>query len=305
MSPPVKLSQITKFFGDKRAVNALDLELKPGEVYGFLGPNGAGKTTSLRILMGILDPDSGSREVLGSKDVTKVRERVGYLPEERGLYKNMTAISLIAYLGTLKGMSAPTAKKRAKTLLERFGLGDVAHKKIKTFSKGMAQKVQVLATVIHAPDLVVFDEPFSGLDPVNQSVLEGLIGELKRAGKTVIFSTHVMQHAERLCDRLHILAHGETQFSGSLKEAQRLLPTQLEIISAEQPPNGALDPFSPTHTIRQDGMHQLCINLNGTKVDDVLRNCISAGVAIEDISVHHPTLHDVFIHLVKNAGDSQ
>lgn len=305
MDLAVKLSGISKSFREKRAVKSLDMEIRPGEVYGFLGPNGAGKTTSIRILMGILEQDSGIREVLGERDITRVRQRIGYLPEERGLYQNMTAPSLIAYFGTLKGMDGAYAKKRAKTLLERFGLGDAMNKKIKSFSKGMAQKVQVLATIIHDPDLVVLDEPFSGLDPVNQAVLEDLIGELKRNGKTVIFSTHVMQHAERQCDRIHILANGETQFVGNLKQARKLLPTQLELL-CETPPDEA---FLKSHGAELLGQEEsglrYGINVNGVKVNDILRASIDAGITIDDVSVHRPTLHEVFIHLVKQAEEAR
>ncbi|MGD8327014.1 MAG: ATP-binding cassette domain-containing protein [Sphingomonadales bacterium] len=303
MDLAVKLSAISKSFGEKRAVNSLDMEIRPGEVYGFLGPNGAGKTTSIRILMGILEQDSGIREVLGERDITRVRQRIGYLPEERGLYQNMTAPSLIAYFATLKGMDGPYAKKRAKVLLERFGLGEAMNKKIKSYSKGMAQKVQVLATIIHDPDLVVLDEPFSGLDPVNQSVLEDLIGELKRKGKTVIFSTHVMQHAERQCDRIHILANGETQFVGNLNQARKLLPTQLELLCETPPDELFLNAHGAELLERTDDGLRYGINLNGTKVNDILRSSIDAGLTIDDVTVHRPTLHEVFIHLVRQAEE--
>lgn len=305
MDHPVYMRGISKSFGTKRAVNHLDMSVAKGEVYGFLGPNGAGKTTSIRMMMGLIDPDKGDLSVLGKSRARDASARIGYLPEERGLYQNMNPVSFMTYLATLKGMDAPVARKKAKALLEKYGLGDVAHKKIKTFSKGMSQKVQVLATVIHDPDLVVLDEPFSGLDPVNQAILEELIQDLKTRGKTVIFSTHVMQHAERLCDRLHIIAKGETRFIGNVREAHAILPTRLEIITSQDAPDAALNGWKVEHRHLSDGKHQFAVQLNGTRVDEILRTCLDAGMVLDDVSVHRPSLHEIFIHLVRDGGEVQ
>ena len=224
--PVVELKGVTKRFGDLIAVDNLDLTLPRGGILGFLGPNGAGKTTSLRILLGLYVPDAGEVRVLGRR-VGEARSRIGYLPEERGLYKRTRADEAIAYIASLKGMDRREALKRARELLDRFGLGAFARGRIEGLSKGMAQKVQLLAAVVHDPDLVILDEPFVGLDPVNQGELEDFIRALARDGKTILFSTHTMEHAERLCDRLVILVRGRKRFDGTLNEAQGQLPRRV------------------------------------------------------------------------------
>ena len=205
MAAALELKNVSKFYGDFKAVNDVSFSLEPGRIYGFLGPNGAGKTTTIRMILDIVRPSSGSISVLGTSSALKVRDQLGYLPEEKGLYKKMKAWSVIAYFATLKGMSRSAAKRRAYELLERYGLKDFAEKKTDALSKGMAQKVQVLASIAHDPKLVILDEPFSGLDPVNQQVMEDIIRDMANRGRTVLFSTHVMQHAERLCERILLL----------------------------------------------------------------------------------------------------
>src|SRR5690606_21075971 len=197
--------RLTKRFTGFTAVDDVSFAIPRGSIYGFLGPNGAGKTTTIRMILDIVAPTSGRISVLGRPSALEVRHRIAYLPEEKGLYKSMTAAEVMAYFGTLKGLARKDARRRARALLERHGLGEFADTKVQALSKGMGQKVQVLSAIMHEPELVILDEPFSGLDPVNQQVLEALIGELARAGGTVIFSTHVMQHAERLCDRLLLI----------------------------------------------------------------------------------------------------
>ena len=200
MDDIIRLEGVTKRYGGFTAVNDLSFAVRPGEIYGFLGQNGAGKTTTLRMLMDIVPQTSGTIRVLGADRPRRVRSRVGYLPEERGLYRKMKARDSIAYFARLKGVDAKTARARADALLEEFGLGAFARSKIEALSKGMAQKVQLLGVVAHEPDLLILDEPFSGLDPVNQKVLEDMIADLRAKGATLVFSTHVMAHAERLCD---------------------------------------------------------------------------------------------------------
>ena len=192
----LELRDVTKRYGDFSAVDGLSLVVPKGCIYGFLGPNGAGKTTTLRMILDILRPTSGSIRVLGADSALSVRDRVGYLPEEKGLYKKMKAWSVIAYFATLKGLSRADARRRAFELLARYGLKDFAEARTEALSKGMGQKVQVLASIAHDPELVILDEPFSGLDPVNQGVMEDIVTDLRARGRTVLFSTHVMQHAE-------------------------------------------------------------------------------------------------------------
>ena len=211
---PVLLENVTKRYGAFTAVDDLSFSVAQGEIYGFLGPNGAGKTTTLRMMLDIVQPSAGRVSILGSSSAISVRRRIGYLPEERGLYRKMKAAESIAYFARLRGLTARDAKKKAGDLLERFGLEKFARSKNEALSKGMAQKVQLLATIAHEPELLILDEPFSGLDPINQKTLEDLIAEQRAGGRTIIFSTHVMQHAERLCDRFLIIARGKKRFEG-------------------------------------------------------------------------------------------
>jgi len=236
MPAALELRNVSKSFGTFHAVQGLSLSVPVGSVYGFLGPNGAGKTTSLRMILGMLLPDSGELSVLGSPSAMAVRNRVGYLPEEKGLYRKMTAAAAIAYFATLKGVAYGEAHIRALKLLDRYGLGAFADKKIETLSKGMGQKVQVLSAIAHDPELVLFDEPFSGLDPVNQEVLEEILIDLKARGCTILFSTHVMAHAERLCDRLLILGGGRGLFEGTVSEARSVLPVRISLETVEPTP---------------------------------------------------------------------
>ena len=225
MNAALEAEGLVKRYGARTAVHDLSFKVPQGSIYGVLGPNGAGKSTTLRMLVGVLRPTSGAITVLGGPADRVTMQRVGNLPEERGLYRSMSARAAIAYLGRLKGMPAGKAFKRADALLESHGLGKHKRKKIKTLSKGMAQKVQVLAAIAHEPDLIIFDEPFSGLDPVNQRVLEETIRAEAAAGRTILFSTHVMEHAERLCDRILLIAHGRAAFEGTVRDALALAPS--------------------------------------------------------------------------------
>src|SRR5688572_8783101 len=231
MGAALELQNVSKFYGDFKAVNDVSFSLEPGRIYGFLGPNGAGKTTTIRMILDIVRPSSGSISVLGASSALQVRNRLGYLPEEKGLYKKMKAWSVIAYFATLKGLTRAAAKRRAFELLERYGLKDFATKPTEALSKGMGQKVQMLASIAHDPELVILDEPFSGLDPVNQQVMEDIIRDMARRGRTVLFSTHVMQHAERLCDRILLIAEGRKIFDGTVNEAKRIIPRRVRIES--------------------------------------------------------------------------
>jgi len=297
----VELSHVTKRFGDFTAVGDLSFSLARGSILGFLGPNGAGKTTTLRMMLGIVPPDEGEIRILG-RDLSQVRARIGYLPEERGLYKRMRADAAIAYIATLKGMKRGPALARARLLLKDFGLGDFAQVRIEGLSKGMAQKVQVLAAVAHDPEFVILDEPFSGLDPVNQSELETFIRGLAASGKTVLFSTHTMQHAERLCDRLLVLAKGRKVFEGTLDEARGLLPRRARVgadadlsflrgvagVTRATPPGGGESSWTLDLGEGADGRA-------------LLAACFEKGVPLTHFDLAPPSLHDVFVSLVEHA----
>jgi ABC-2 type transport system ATP-binding protein len=295
----LELAHVTKRFGDFVAVDDLSFGLARGSILGFLGPNGAGKTTTLRMMLGIVPPDAGTIRVLG-RDIAEVRERIGYLPEERGLYKRMRADAAIAYIATLKGLSRGDALARARKLLDGFGLGPFARVRIEGLSKGMAQKVQVLAAVAHDPEFVILDEPFSGLDPVNQTELEAFIRGLAAEGKTILFSTHTMQHAERLCDRLLVLAKGRKLFEGTLEAARRLLPRRARIgadadlaFLAGVP--GVLNAAAPA-----EGQANWTLELSeGADGRTLLAACFEKGVPLSHFDLAPPSLHDVFVSLVE------
>lgn len=287
-----------KSYGTFRAVERLTFTVERGSIYGFLGPNGAGKTTSLRMMLGMIQPSEGEISVLGHPNAMAVRSRIGYLPEERGLYRRMTPVETIVYLARLKGMDAGPARKRALDLLERFGLGAFAKSRIEALSKGMAQKVQILATIAHAPDLVILDEPFSGLDPVNQQVLEELIAELREDGRTVLFSTHVMQHAERLCDRLLLVARGRSVFEGTLREARDRMPRMIRLKTQTTADQLQTLP-GVTQIIADPEPGAFEVMLTETADSEAfLQACFQRHIALERFDMSEPPLHDIFVALI-------
>ncbi len=292
----IAFQDVSRFYGAFAAVRNVSFTVPRGSIYGFLGPNGAGKTTSLRMMLGIVRPSGGHVSVLGEANAMAVRPRVGYLPEERGLYRRMTPVEAIVYFARLKGMERRAARARALELLERFGLGGFAASRIEALSKGMAQKVQILATIAHDPELVILDEPFSGLDPVNQQVLEELIGGLRAEGRTVLFSTHVMQHAERLCDRLLFMAAGRDVFEGTLGQARALMPREIRLKTAAAGEELAALPGVRGLTRRDDGWEARLAD--GVSGEAVLRACFDRGLTLEGFDMSEPSLHDVFVHLI-------
>lgn len=296
----LRLNHVAKSYGNFRAVEDLSFEVKTGTITGFLGPNGAGKTTALRMILDIVRPTSGAIEILGHRHAGQVRRRVGYLPEERGLYRKMTARGTIAYIGRLKGMSAKAANDRARQLLAEYGLKDFADSKIEALSKGMAQKVQVLTTVVHDPEFVILDEPFSGLDPVNQQVLEDLIADLKTAGRTILFSTHVMEHAERLCDQILLLSRGKLVFSGTIPEARRQLPMRVRVgTEASEDTLRALPGVASATPApdEPDGIWDLFLD-PGAEPQNLLRAFFERGIVLDRFDRSDPTMRDIFVHLV-------
>lgn len=212
----IRLRGVCKTFGTKKAVRDLDLDVPSGSVCGYLGPNGAGKTTTIRMVMSIIYPDSGNVEVLGRKSAIESKDRIGYLPEERGVYRKMKVGEFLTYLGTLKGVEPGALKTRIADWLEKVELPGVQKKKCEELSKGMQQKVQFLAAIIHDPELIILDEPFSGLDPANARLLKSLIEEQREAGKTIIFSTHVLSAAEAVCDRVFMINNGQKVLDGDI-----------------------------------------------------------------------------------------
>ena len=292
----VEAHELVKDFGETRAVNGVSLHVPAGSIYGLLGPNGAGKTTTLRMLIGIIDPSSGWRRVLGREQPLDAASEVGYLPEERGLYPAMRARDAIAFMGALRGLPLNEGRKRADELLEQHGLGEWGRKSIRSLSKGMAQTVQLLGALIHRPRLIVLDEPFSGLDAINQGRLEEMIRNQARAGATVLFSTHVIAHAERLCERIAIIASGKVAFDGSVAEARaRLRPiVRLRTRATDGPWRSAIPA-----TARREG-DEWVFELPKEGPEPLLKALIDGGAGIETLAIERPGLHDAFVAI---AGD--
>ncbi len=294
----LKLDHVVKRFGDFTAVDDLSFSVPEGGIFGFLGGNGAGKTTSLRMALDIIRPTSGSIEILGRKPGRENASQIGFLPEERGLYRRMTVLDTVVYFGRLKGMEAADAKKEAERLIERFGLGEWTKSMVEKLSKGMSQKVQVAAAMVNRPRLLILDEPFSGLDPINQQVLENLVIEMAKAGSTVVFSTHIMQQAERLTDRILLLARGRKVFEGTQDEARATLPGRLTLM-AQNDPSSLPGVASAKRSGDAEGWNTWDVSLKpGATPSDLLQACTAGCFALRSFESHRPSLHDVFIHLV-------
>lgn len=297
--PVLEIRNLVKRFDQLTAVDDLSFSVEAGEIFGFLGGNGAGKTTTLRMVLDILRPTSGTIAVFGAAPDRRVASRIGFLPEERGLYASMSAIDTIVYFGRLKGLEEGLAKRRGLDLLERFDLAARAKSRIGDMSKGMAQKVQLATALVNEPDLLMLDEPFSGLDPVNQGLLEEEILSASRRGAAVIFSTHVMQHAERLCDRLLLLRKGHKRFEGTLDEARAQLPARLSAVAKadlSQLPGVNDAASSPTDDL--DWREWSLQFAPGVDPAGVLEHCTCNGIALRRWEQHRASLHDVFVQLV-------
>jgi len=308
MAAALVVEGVTKRYGGFTAVDDLSFQAASGKILGFLGPNGAGKTTTLRMVLGLAPPTAGRIVTLGETDVARVRHRIGFLPEERGLYRRMTPVRAIAFLAGLKGVPAREARRRARSLLEAQGLSEAADKQIRSLSKGMAQKVQLLSTLAHEPDMVMLDEPFSGLDPVNQQSLEMLIRGLAARGATVIFSTHVMQHAERLCDQVVLVAGGRKVFDGPVAAARAAAPRTLMLEGVFLP--SALDSLPELEAPAIEHLDGGAIRVTGAlkpgaPAQEALRRAFAQGLDISRFELREPNLHDAFIVLTDGAAPAR
>ncbi len=300
----LSLDHVSKSYGEFQAVRDLSFAVKRGSICGFLGPNGAGKTSTVRMILGLSTPTEGKITVLGGTSA-KALDRIGFLPEERGLYRKMTPVDVIVFLAGLKGVKASVARSRAKTMLEAQGLGGFLNKQIRTLSKGMQQKVQLISCLVHEPDLVILDEPFSGLDPVNQQGLETIIRDLAKRGATVLFSTHVMQHAERLCENVVMLTKGQKVFEGTLKVARAAAPRFLDIEGLVSEADllalpgiaGASD-----MGLSEEGVPMWrCALQAGRTANDALKAAFLKGLDVRRFEAREPSLHEAFI--VLTGGD--
>jgi ABC-2 type transport system ATP-binding protein len=292
----VEAVDLVKEFGNTRAVDGVSLAVPKGSIYGLLGPNGAGKTTTLRILIGIIDPSSGTRRVLGRARPLEAAAEVGYLPEERGLYPAMHARDAIAFMGALRGLPIHEGRRRADQLLAEHNLEEWARKPIRSLSKGMAQTVQLLGTIVHRPKLIVLDEPFAGLDALNQGRLEELIRRETRNGATVLFSTHVIAHAERLCERVAIIAKGKVAFDGGVDEARSKLRPIVRLRTRAK--DGTWRSAIPA-SARREG-DEWVFELPEGGPEPLLKALIDGGAGIETLAIERPGLHDAFVAI---AGD--
>jgi len=298
----LSLSQVTKQFGDFTAVEGISLEVPKGSVYGFLGPNGAGKTTTIRMVMNIFRPDRGTITVLGRPSGEEVKERVGYLPEERGVYKKMRVLDLIAYFGGLKGLAPREARRRASALLEEMDLAKWAARPCRDLSKGMQQKVQFIATILHEPELVILDEPFSGLDPVNTESLKDKILDLKAKGTTVLFSTHIMDQAEKLCDAVVLINKGRKVLDGPLAEVKRGPEAEEAVIVEYDGSSERLRGLPGVRRLNDFGKYMEVTLEPGTDPQAILRSLVGE-VTVRRFEIRRPTLHELFVRAVRGDVD--
>jgi len=299
----VSIQGVTKTFGPKVAVRDLELAVPAGSLCGFIGPNGAGKTTTIRMVMSIIFPDAGTIEVLGRRSAVESKDRIGYLPEERGVYRKMKVGQFLGYVARIKGVDAAGLRKRIQDWLERVGLEDCYRKKCEELSKGMQQKVQFLASIIHDPELLILDEPFSGLDPVNMRLVRDLIFEQHESGKTIIFSTHVMQQAESLCERIFMIHDGRKVLDSTITEIRSQYDPRAVLVEPANATghNGYTDIPGVRAVEPHEDAFLLCLE-EGVDPGEVMRRALEHGPAAR-VERKRPTLEDVFIEIVGGPGD--
>lgn len=310
-SPAVDIIGIAKRYAGHTAVRHLSLRVPRGSVYGLLGPNGAGKTTTIRMLLDIIAPDEGTIRIFGEPNRTEgILDRIGYLPEERGLYKRMQVRRVLRFVAELKGVSAREADRRANVWLEKLGLStdgkDWGDAKVDELSRGMQQKVQFIATLLHDPELVILDEPFSGLDPINAQSLKDTVVELKRAGKTVIFSTHIMDNAERLCDAVCILARGEKVLDGLVVDVRKEHGGRHVALQLANGRNDAVNSVLEDRSLVRrvdDSNRTFDIEMTpDADPQDLLQRILSGGGTVQRFELVQPSLHRIFLDKVGAVG---
>lgn len=301
MSIAVKLTGVTKKFGSQVAVDDLDLEVPEGSIYGFIGPNGSGKTTTIRMILRIFQPDAGTVSVLGKTAGRAADSRLGYLPEERGLYKRMKVYDVCAYYAKLKGFY--DCKSEINSWLERLGASDWRNKRVDALSKGMAQKIQFVTSVVAKPKLLILDEPFSGLDPVNLTVLRDAILDLREQGTTVIFSTHDMDVAERLCDTVFMIFKGRKVLDGTITSIQSQYSAnhvRLRLADGEELPGG----LPGVVDVSQDAL-EYRLRIDSPDVVQPLLKALVERVSVEKFDLHRPSLHDIFVSIARPESEPQ
>ncbi|HVS21930.1 MAG TPA: ATP-binding cassette domain-containing protein [Pyrinomonadaceae bacterium] len=296
--PTLVLEHVTKSFGEFTAVSDLSLQVRPGRVFGLIGPNGAGKTTTIRMIVNITVPDSGRIELLGQQMNTALQDRIGYLPEERGLYKRMKVGEQLRFFAELKDLRGPEAEKRIDSWLSRLELSAWKEKRSKELSKGMQQKIQFITAVIHDPDLVILDEPFSGLDPVNVELMKDTILAQKAAGKTIILSTHQMEIAEKLCDDVCMINKSHKVLDGKLREIRRSFSRNAVALQFDGG-DGVLNDPALVANIRENGEDTEVLLTPDANPQVLLRRLVELGAVVRKFELVEPSLHDIFIEKVR------
>ncbi len=310
MSAAIAVKGVTKRYGEFVAVDSLSFEVPRGVIYGFLGPNGAGKTTTLRMINNINAPDEGSIEILGQfSPGAEAAKRIGYLPEERGLYTKMNVREVLAFFAELRGVGRRESNRRASEWLEKLGIGDWADNKVEDLSKGMQQKVQFATTLLHEPELLILDEPWSGLDPINADVLRQIVLDQKAAGKTILFSTHLMEQAEKLCDHVFIIAGGRQVLEGELNGVKEdyVRKVRRVVVEFEGERDDVVDratlsgsPLIADATAKDEAWHvELAADASASAL---LESMVSAGHKLRRYEVFRPSLHDIFVERVEQVG---
>jgi len=290
----VEISHISKSFGPVKAVDDVSFEVESGEIFGLLGPNGAGKTTIIRLMLDIFKPEGGSIAILGGPMSEAKKERIGYMPEERGLYQDIPLERCLVYLASLKGVKPETAKRQVGDYLDRFDLAAHKNKKVKELSKGMQQKAQIIATLLHQPELVIVDEPFSGLDPVNTQMIKDLLRDLNRQGVTIIMSTHQMHQVEELCERILLIDQGRAVLYGELDGIRRQFMGHAVLVRAAE----ELPQLPGVERVEAHNASQRLTLASGTSAQEVLRSLVTQGVTVEQFEIAVPTLDEIFIRTV-------
>ena len=300
-SPTLILDNVSKSFGDFKAVSDLSLQVKPGRVFGLIGPNGAGKTTTIRMIVNITAPDTGTIKLFGKSMTTALQDHIGYLPEERGLYRKMKVGEQLRFFAELKDLPSREADKRIDAWLRKLQLSDWKDKRAKDLSKGMQQKIQFIASVIHEPDLLILDEPFSGLDPVSVDLMKETILDQKTSGKTIILSTHQMEIAERLCDDICMINKSRKVFDGQLREVRRSFAQNVVALRVEGADGLLNDPELITN-VRQNGDDTEVLLTADASPQVLLKRLVDANVKISKFELVEPTLHDIFVARVKESA---
>jgi ABC-2 type transport system ATP-binding protein len=300
----VKTENLSKSYGAFQALSDVSLEIKQGSIYGILGPNGAGKTTLLRILTGILGPDKGQYFFQGDKFTSASQQRIGYLPEERGLYKKMKVEEQLVYFARLKGVSASEAKTRTTSFLEETGLGEWKNHTVDALSKGMQQKVQFIASIIHNPDLIILDEPFSGFDPVNAELLKNYIFRFRKEGKTILLSTHRMENAEELCDTIVLINKGKNVLEGEVKKIKEGVKKNRLIIEGEGilPENKLLYEIVKSETLSGNQLIATLSPVPGIVLNNIIE-VLMPHISFKSLKEELPSLHEIFIDKIKGDND--